>query len=34
LALVGAAVTKVEVPGVGDLSRKMGADLDAGRPDM
>ena len=34
LALMGADVIKVEVPGVGDLSRKMGADLAAGRKQM
>jgi formyl-CoA transferase len=34
LALIGAEVIKVEVPGVGDLARKMGADLDAGRRQM
>jgi formyl-CoA transferase len=34
LALMGAEVIKVEVPGIGDLARKMGADLDAGRKQM
>jgi CoA:oxalate CoA-transferase len=34
LALMGAEVIKVEVPGVGDLARKMGADLAAGRRQM
>jgi len=34
LALMGADVIKVEVPGIGDLSRKMGADPAAGRRQM
>jgi formyl-CoA transferase len=34
LALMGAEVIKVEVPGIGDLARKMGADPDAGRKQM
>ncbi len=34
LALMGADVVKVEVPGIGDLSRKMGADLAAGKKQM
>src|ERR1019366_5672192 len=34
LALMGAEVIKVEVPAVGDLSRKMGADLAAGQRRM
>jgi CoA:oxalate CoA-transferase len=34
LALMGADVIKIEVPEVGDLSRKMGADAAAGRKGM
>ena len=34
LALMGADVIKIEVPGIGDLSRKMGADLAAGKQGM
>ncbi|HTB46421.1 MAG TPA: CoA transferase, partial [Acetobacteraceae bacterium] len=34
LGLMGAEVIKVEVPGVGDLSRKMGADPAMGRQQM
>ena len=34
LALMGAEVNKIEVPGIGDLSRKMGADTAAGRKGM
>lgn len=34
LALMGADVIKVEVPGIGDLSRKMGADVESSRRQM
>ena len=34
LALMGAEVIKIEIPGIGDLSRKMGADAIAGRKGM
>ena len=34
LVMLGAEVIKIEVPGVGDLARKMGADASLGQKQM